>query len=398
MVPPKSGGIFLWGWVPVANASAPMRAALALAGRAVGRTHPNPLVGAVIVSGQRGQIVGRGYHHRAGQPHAEVLAIAQAGPAARGATLYVTLEPCRHTGHTPPCTDAILAAGLSRVVYALPDPHIPAAGGGQVLQAAGVAVEVGDGALEALAQNAGYLSWTVRRRPWVLLKSAVSADGKVATVAAQSKYLTSAAALADVHRLRNAVDAIVVGIGTVLADDPALTCRGVRGGRDPVRVVLDSTGRLPEAARVLGADPSRASGAPTLVYTGHGTTPQFERRVFSRGGEVVQVDETEPGQLDLAAVMADLGERGLYTVLVEGGPTVHAALIRAGLADAWRTYWAPLVLGGPAPGPVGGPGIGRLDAAPRLTPPRVTRLGVDVRLDAYFETSWKELAARCLPD
>lgn len=375
-----------------------MREALRLARRAVGRTHPNPLVGAVIVSAQAGPIVGRGYHHRVGQPHAEVLAIQQAGPAARGGTLYVTLEPCRHTGRTPPCTDAILAAGLSRVVYALPDPHAPAAGGGKVLQAAGVAVDVGDGAEAALAQNVGYLSWTVRRRPWVLLKSAVSADGKVATIAAESKYLTGAAALADVHRLRNAVDAILVGIGTVLADDPALTCRGVRGGRDPVRVVLDSTGRLPEAARVLDPDRSRASGAPTLVYTGHGTTPQFERRVFSRGGEVVQVNESEPGRVDLAAVLADLGERGLYTVLVEGGPTVHAALLSAGLADAWRTYWAPLVLGGPAPGPVGGRGVGALAAAPRLTPPRVTRLGADVRCDAYFEASWKELAARCLPD
>ncbi len=398
MVPPKSGGTFFVGVVQMTGASAPMREALRLAQRAVGRTHPNPLVGAVIASAEADRIVGRGYHHRAGQPHAEVLAIQQAGLAARGGTLYVTLEPCRHTGRTPPCTDAILAAGLSRVVYALPDPHAPAAGGGQVLQAAGVAVEVGDGAEAALAQNAGYLSWTVRRRPWVLLKSAVSADGKVATVAAQSQYLTSAAALADVHRLRNAVDAILVGIGTVLADDPALTCRGVRGGRDPVRVVLDSTGRLPRAARVLDPDRSRASGAPTLVYTGHGTTPQFERQVFSRGGEVVQVDEREPGRLDLDAVLADLGERGLYTVLVEGGPTVHAAFITAGLADAWRTYWAPLVLGGPAPGPVGGRGIETLEAAPHLTVPQVTRLGVDVRYDAYFETSWKELAIRCLPD
>lgn len=385
------------GVVWVANASAPMREALRLARRAIGRTHPNPLVGAVIV-GAHGQVVGRGYHHRAGQSHAEVLAIQEAGPQARGATLYVTLEPCRHTGRTPPCTDAIRAAGLSRVVYALPDPHAPAAGGGPVLQAAGVAVEVGDGAEAALAQNAGYLSWTVRRRPWVLLKSAVSADGKVATVAAESKYLTSAPARSDVHRLRNAVDAILVGIGTVLADDPALTCRGIRGGRDPVRVVLDSTGRLPEAARVLDPDRSRGSGAPTLVYTGHGTTPQFERRVFSRGGEVVQVDESHPGRVDLAAVLTDLGERGLYTVLVEGGPTVHAALITAGLADAWRTYWAPLVLGGPAPGPVGGRGVGALAAAPRLTTPRVARLGVDMRYDAYFETSWKELTTRCLPD
>ena len=374
-----------------------MREALRWARRAIGRTHPNPLVGAVIVSAA-GAPVGRGYHHRAGEPHAEVLAIQQAGALARGGTLYVTLEPCRHTGRTPPCTDAIRAAGLARVVYALPDPHAAAAGGGEVLRRAGLAVEVGDGAEEALEQNAGYFSWTVRRRPWVLLKSAVSADGKVASVAGQSKYLTGPAALADVHRLRSAADAILVGIGTVLADDPLLTCRGIRGGRDPVRVVLDSAGRLAPSARVLNPREQRWAGAPTLVYTGHGTTPQFERQVFSRGGEVVQVDESEPGRLNLAAVLADLGERGLYTVLVEGGPTIHAAFITAGLADAWRAYWAPLLLGGPAPGPVGGAGVAQLQDAPRLAKSRVVRLGPDVRWDAYFEVSWKELASRCLPD
>lgn len=374
-----------------------MRDALRLARRATGRTHPNPLVGAVIVSAG-GAVVGRGYHHRAGEPHAEVLAIQQAGPQARGGTLYVTLEPCRHTGRTPPCTDAICAAGLSRVVYALPDPHAPAAGGGGVLRQAGLAVAVGDGAEAALAQNAGYLSWTVRRRPWVLLKSALTADGKVASVAGHSKYLTGPAALADVHRLRAAADVILVGIGTVLADDPRLTCRGIRGGRDPVRVVLDSTGRLPPTARLLNPSDRAGPGVPTLVYTGHGTTPQFERQVFSRGGEVVQVDEAEPGRLDLAAVLADLGERGLYTVLVEGGPTVHAAFIAAGFADAWRAYWAPLLLGGPAPGPVGGRGVAQLAAAPRLAQPRLARIGPDMRYDAYFEASWKELALRCLPD
>jgi diaminohydroxyphosphoribosylaminopyrimidine deaminase/5-amino-6-(5-phosphoribosylamino)uracil reductase len=375
-------------------ATPPMRAALRLALWAQGRTHPNPMVGAVVV--RDGTIVGRGYHHRAGEAHAEVLALRDAGPLARGSTLYVTLEPCRHTGRTPPCTDAILAAGIGRVVYALPDPHRPAAGGAEVLRQAGLEVACGDGAEEAIRQNVGYLSWVVRGRPWVILKSGMSADGKVATVGGESRYITGAAAQRDVHRLRGAVDAILVGIGTVLADDPALTCRGVRGGRDPVRVILDTSGRLPATARVLNLDPP--SNAPTLVYTAEEPTPAFERQVFSRDGEVIHVGAEGSGRVDLKAVLRDLGERGLYTILVEGGPTVHAALIDAGLADEWRGYVAPVLLGGPAPGPIGGPGRAALSGGVRLTPPTVRRAGADLLYRAYFEASWKELSARCLPD
>lgn len=371
-----------------------MQQALTLAKRAVGNTHPNPMVGAVIV--RDGQVVGRGYHHRAGTAHAEVLALAQARDAARGASLYVTLEPCRHTGRTPPCTEAIMAAGIREVVYALPDPNPRAAGGARDLAAAGITVHAGDGAREALAQNVGYLSWVVRQRPWVLLKSAMSADGKVATVTGASRYLTGDAALDDVHRLRARCDAILVGIGTALADDPALTCRRGRRRRDPVRVVLDTHGRLPPAAQVLNLAPP--SAAPTLIYTGEHVSSEYERGVFARGGEVIQVEEAADGRLSLPAVLRDLGERGLYTILVEGGPTIHSAFIAAGLADAWRGYLAPLVLGGPALGPVGGTGWPTLAQAPRLTEPTVRRVGRDAVYHAYFESSWRELAAACLPD
>lgn len=371
-----------------------MRQALTLANRAMGSTHPNPMVGAVVV--RDGQVVGRGYHHRAGAAHAEVLALGQARDRARGATLYVTLEPCRHTGRTPPCTEAIRAAGIREVVYALGDPNPRAAGGARDLAASGVAVRAGDGAHEALAQNVGYLSWMVRRRPWVLLKTAMSVDGKVATVAGASRYLTGDAALNDVHKLRATYDAILIGIGTALADDPALTCRRGRRRRDPVRVVLDTHGRLSPAAQLLNLAPP--STAPTLVYTGERVSSEYERGVFSRGGEVIQVEAGADGRLSLPAVLRDLGERGLYTILVEGGPTIHSAFIAAGLADAWRAYLAPMILGGPAPGPVGGTGWATLAAAPRLTEPSVRRLGPDAVYQAYFEASWKELAAACLPD
>lgn len=369
--------------------SEPMRQALALAVRARGRTHPNPLVGAVVVND--GRIVGRGYHHRAGDRHAEVLALDDAGAQAQGGTLYSTLEPCRHTGRTPPCTDAIIAAGIRRVVVALRDPYPPAAGGLQVLQAGGIQVELGDGARAALAVNLPYLSWVIRRRPWVTLKSAMSADGRVATVTGASKYLTGEPARRHVHRLRNAADAIVVGIGTVLADDPALTCREVAGGRDPVRVVLDSRGRLRPEARLLHT----GSPAPTLVYTLASAAPAHA--LGASGVEVIRVGEREE-HVDLAAVVRDLGERGLLWLLVEGGPTIHAALLAQGLADSWIGYWAPLILGGPAPGPVGGPGVSDLGAAIALTPLRARRIGADVLVQGEIESSWKELTLRCLPE
>lgn len=367
-----------------------MQRALELAGRGRGHTHPNPRVGAVVV--QNGRIVGEGYHHAPGEPHAEVLALEAAGRDARGATLYVTLEPCRHVGRTPPCTDAILAAGVGRVVVAVPDLHPAAGGGAEVLSRAGVPVEFGDGAEEALALNLPFFSWVIRGRPWVTLKTAMSADGRVATVGGESKYFTSPAARRHVHRVRSRIDAVVVGIGTVLADDPRLTVREVPRGRDPVRVVLDSAGRLPPTARVLQG----GSDSPTLVYTTDRAPAAFERAVFSAGGEVVRVAAWR-GRPDLAEVLRDLGERGLLDVLVEGGPTVHGAFLARGLADAWSAYIAPMLFGGDAPGPVGPPGFARLEAVPRLVRLRHRRIGPDLYYEGFVEASWKELAERCLP-
>lgn len=371
------------------SASPSMRLALNLAAKAQGRTHPNPLVGAVVVAD--GKVVGRGYHRAAGTAHAEVLALEEAGAEARGATLYVTLEPCRHQGRTPPCTDAILGAGIARVVVALLDPNPEAGGGLAVLRAHHIDTESGDGAEQALEQNLAFVSWMVRRRPAVRLKSAVTADGKVATTSGESKYLTGAVARRHVHRLRNTSDAILVGSGTVLADNPSLTCRGVAGGRDPVRVILDSRGRVPATAQIFHT----GSPAPTLVYTLDSVSGTYEREIFAAGGEVVHVSRHE-GRVNLSEVLRDLGERGLLDILVEGGPTVHSSFVTDGLADEWLAYWAPLLVGGPSPGPVGGAGVAHLDDVVRLVAPRTVRLGPDILYRAYFESSWKELRTRCL--
>jgi diaminohydroxyphosphoribosylaminopyrimidine deaminase/5-amino-6-(5-phosphoribosylamino)uracil reductase len=364
-----------------------MKTALTLARRGRGRTHPNPRVGAVVTD-RTGAVVGRGYHRAAGLAHAEVAALTEAGALAHGGTLYVTLEPCRHTGRTPPCTDAIIAAGIRRVVIAIGDPHPLAGGGGDVLRAAGITVEWGDGEAEALEENLPFFSWVIRGRPWVQLKSAVSADGRMATPTGQSKYLTGAEARRDVHRLRNEADAVLVGSGTVLADDPELTCRGIRGGRDPVRVVLDSQGRLTGHERLFRT----GSQAPTLIYTIDSTSISYERRLFQAGGEVVRVDARD-GHVDLTAVLRDLGERDLLDILVEAGPRVQGGLRDAGCLDEWIAYWAPLLIGGSgSPGPVAGPGTGALEQATRLTRPKVTRFGNDWQYRALAARAWEELS------
>ena len=238
-----------------------MKLALSLAARGAGWVSPNPMVGAVVVRG--GKVVGRGYHRRAGLPHAEVEALRSAGETARGADLYVTLEPCNHQGKTPPCTQAILSAGVRRVIIATPDPNPQVTGGGaEFLAARGVEVNVGLLGAEARRLNEAWFHYVNTGRPWVMAKAACSLDGKIATVGGESQWLTGEAARALGHRLRHRVDAMVVGIGTVLADDPQLTTRRPRGqGKDPIRVVLDSRLRLPLTARLLHLD----SEAPTWV-------------------------------------------------------------------------------------------------------------------------------------
>ena len=410
-----------------------MARAVALAEGGRGTTGPNPMVGAVLV--RDGRVVGEGFHLAAGQPHAETLALAAAGPLAAGATCYVTLEPCAHHGRTPPCVDALLAAGVARVVVAVPDPDPRVAGAGLArLAAAGVQVTVGAGADAAADQNAAYLTHRRLGRPRITLKAAASLDGKVAAPDGTSQWITGPAARSDAHRLRAEADAVCVGAGTAMADDPRLTVRlDGYAGRQPLRVLVDATGRVgadghlfdgeaptlvatTATASAAAFDAWKAAGAEVLVC------PQADRpgsRGPGRGGPgnpttaqpvegAVPWHPMGPGEprsvgafggpsvgqgVDLGALTAALGERGVLELLVEGGPRLQASFWAAGLADRLIWYLAPLVIGGDgAPGLLGGDGAATLAAAGRLRLASVDRLGDDLRLVAYPRPTGRQQA------
>ncbi|HEU5319179.1 MAG TPA: bifunctional diaminohydroxyphosphoribosylaminopyrimidine deaminase/5-amino-6-(5-phosphoribosylamino)uracil reductase RibD [Methylomirabilota bacterium] len=355
-----------------------MRRALELAVRARGLTSPNPLVGAVVV--RDGTVVGEGFHERAGGPHAETTALAAAGGRARGATLYVTLEPCVHHGRTPPCAPAVAAAGVARVVAAMmdPDPRVSSRGV-ETLRAAGLAVEVGLLGEEAARQNWTFVTAMRRRRPHVTLKAAMTADGKIADLRGFSRWITGERARAEGHRLRSEVDAIVVGVGTVLHDDPELTVRlGRPWPREPFRVVLDSTARTPPTARLL------RTGTPGRVLVAVGPAAPAGRvaDLTKAGATVLACPVGSDGRVAVAAMLAELFAREVRAVLVEGGGEVHGAFLDAGLVDHVAVFVAPLLLGGrAAPTAVGGAGR-ELGHAVRLERPRVSLLGDDVLLEA----------------
>ena len=339
-----------------------MRAALALARRSLGRTWPNPSVGCVIV--RDGRVIARGRTQEGGRPHAEADAIAHAGEALKGATVYVTLEPCAHHGRTPPCADALVAAGVARVVSALEDPDPRVKGQGHArLKEAGIAVEVGEGAAQAAEINAGFLLRVQEGRPLFHLKLASSLDGRIATASGESRWITGEAARADGQRLRATHDAILVGSGTAVADDPDLTCRlpGL-AGRSPVRIVLDSKARLAPTSKLA----TTARQVPVwLVCTS--AAPAAAREVLNEAGvEIVEVAAGGDGRVDVAAAAQALGARGLTRVLVEGGGQVAAAFLKAGLVDRISSYRAGLVLGGDGRSAVGELGFNRLDFAPRF--------------------------------
>jgi diaminohydroxyphosphoribosylaminopyrimidine deaminase/5-amino-6-(5-phosphoribosylamino)uracil reductase len=359
-----------------------MKLALRLAARGEGWVSPNPMVGAVVV--KSGQVVGRGYHRRAGAPHAEVEALRTAGEAARGADLYVTLEPCNHQGKTPPCTKAILAAGVRRVIIAARDPNPQVTGGGaDFLAAGGVDVDVGLMAAEARRLNEAWLHYVNTGRPWVIAKAACSLDGKIATVGRESQWLTGEAARGLGHRLRHRVDAIVVGIGTVLADDPQLTTRRPRGRgtrRDPIRLVLDSRLRLPLTARLLKLD----SQAPTWVATTSQAPPETIRALTARGAQVLALPG-DAGRVSLPALLAELGARQVQSLLVEGGAETLGTFFDQRLVNQFYFFYAPKILGGQlAPGMVGGHGIIHLGEAHIAKNLSVRRVGGDLLVSGYL--------------
>ena len=364
-----------------------MQRALALARRAKGRTSPNPAVGAVVVRDNR--IVGTGWTQPAGQDHAEVMALRAAGAAASGAALYVTLEPCHLWGRTPPCTDAIGAAGIANVHVATLDPNPRESGQGvATLRSAGIRVAVGEEREGARALNADYARLVTGQRPWIVAKYAMSLDGKIATRTGASRYLTGSTARADVHRLRDEVDAILVGVNTVLQDNPQLTTRlsAEELGREPHhpwRLVLDGKARTPPDSRLL--DPA-LPGRTTLCITAAAPAARVAA-LRAQGVDLIMLPGDTDGRLKLAALAAELGSRGVMSLLVEGGATVHGAFMTAGLVDRVTVYVAPLLIGGvDAPGPVGGVGVSRLSEAIRPAALRVERLGDDVKLTADLTT------------
>lgn len=366
-----------------------MAEALSLAGRAEGMTSPNPLVGAVVLDAD-GEVAGRGWHRKAGELHAEVLALREAGGRARGGVLFVTLEPCSHQGRTPPCAPAVVEAGVARVIAAVLDPNPLVQGKGFAhLRERGVEVEVGIMAEEAVRQNEVYFHWWRCGRPFLTLKAAASLDGKIATRSGQSRWITGEAARNAGHHFRNKMDAILVGVETVLEDDPLLTARpGGVAGKPLTRIVLDSMLRTPSHARVLAS----RQGSSTIVATTDASPLAKETALREAGAEVVRVQADPQGRVSLAPMLEVLGSRGVRHILVEGGGRVHGSFIREGLADRLLYFLAPLIVGdAQAPGAVSGLDEEELQSLPGLFNVTHEVIGDDLLIQGYFKKPiWKE--------
>jgi diaminohydroxyphosphoribosylaminopyrimidine deaminase/5-amino-6-(5-phosphoribosylamino)uracil reductase len=360
-----------------------MARALALAANGLYTTTPNPRVGCVIV--KDGEVIGEGWHERAGGPHAEINALAQAkahGHNARGATLYSTLEPCNHVGRTGPCAEAVIAAGVTRVVVAMTDPNTEAEGGAARMRAAGIAVDVGVCENDARELNIGFVSRVTRGRPWARLKAAASLDGRTALESGASQWITGEAARADGHRLRARACAILTGIGTVRRDDPQLTVRGVSTPRQPRRIVVDRAGETPPSARVL------ADGDAWVVTAGS-RNPEWPA-----GTEVLTFPDADR-RIDLGALMRELGSRGINELHVEAGAKLNGALFAAGLVDEVVVYLAPCLLGDPARGMAEWrSGLASLSDRIPLDIIDVTRVGDDLRIVARVAEGGRVAARR----
>ncbi len=361
-----------------------MHRALDLSSQAIGRVSPNPGVGAVIV--QDGQIVGQGHTEPPGQRHAEIVALDQAGKLASGATMYVTLEPCSHHGRTPPCLDAILDAGIARVVIAVRDPN-PLVNGRSIaaLQEAGVEVEVGTGASEAIRINAGFFRRLQTGRPEIHAKYAMSLDGKIATHTGHARWITGPEAREQAHLIRDRSDAILVGIGTVLADDPMLTTRiddvlaGFGGPSHPVRVVVDSQARTPITAAMLRSE----TPGQTIIAVSELAPANRISELRDTGADILTLPDIN-GRVNLDALMLSLGERGINALMVEGGAQIIGSLADEGLIDRVTAFIAPVLLGGDgAPSPIGGSGVAQADHGLRLVEPAFEQIGDDIRISGY---------------
>jgi diaminohydroxyphosphoribosylaminopyrimidine deaminase/5-amino-6-(5-phosphoribosylamino)uracil reductase len=351
-----------------------MRAALTLARRGLGTVWPNPAVGCVVV--KDGEVVGRGWTQPGGRPHGETEALARAGERAKGATAYISLEPCAHYGKTPPCADALIAAGIARAVVAIGDPDPRVSGRGLArLRSAGIAVETGLCAKEAAEINAGFFSRIAVGRPLVTLKLAATLDGRIATSSGESQWITGEAARNRAHLLRATHDAVMVGVGTVTADDPQLTCRlpGL-AGRSPVRIVIDGGLRTPLTMKLV-AD---AKKVPTWIVHRHGADAARRQTLRDCGVELIEVPVSETVEMDLTIAFAELGKRGLTRVLVEGGSHLAGELLEEGLVDRLAWFHAPSLIGSDGLPAVEAFGVEALSAAPKFRRLSIETIGEDV--------------------
>ncbi|MDD2554807.1 MAG: bifunctional diaminohydroxyphosphoribosylaminopyrimidine deaminase/5-amino-6-(5-phosphoribosylamino)uracil reductase RibD [Syntrophaceticus sp.] len=356
-----------------------MSRALELAEKGRGKTSPNPLVGAVIV--RSGGIVGEGYHQKAGTPHAEIHALRDASEKAKGAIMYVTLEPCCHYGRTPPCTEAIIENGIKEVVVGAVDPNPLVAGKGiKTLEKAGIRVITGVLAKDAQRQNEAFIKYIRFGRPFITLKAAISQDGKIATKTGDSKWITGEEARRLVHQMRATNDAIMVGIGTVLADDPLLTVRLQGQHRQPLRVIIDSSLRIPIDSQLV----KTASQVATIIAAAEGRYSKEKRAELEAMGVEIWDLPAVQKRVDLVTLMQKLGKREITSLLLEGGPTVNTSALEAGLIDKFVFFQAPLIIGGrDSPGVFGGEGCERLSDCLRLNCTSVQKVGDDLMITAY---------------
>lgn len=364
-----------------------MRRALRLAEAGRGGTSPNPMVGAVLVRG--GKAIGEGYHAKIGEAHAEIIALRQAGERARGAVLYLNLEPCTHFGRTPPCVPQVIKAGLKRAVIGMEDPNPLVNGKGiDALRKSGMDVRVGVLGKECRKLNEAFCKYILKKQPFVTLKVAATMDGKIATRDGDSKWISGEASRRLVHRLREQTDGVLVGIGTVLRDDPILTAR-TKKGKEPYRIVLDSRLKIPEDARVFEHSPSEV----ILVTTRSAPAEKIER-LEEKGIRILIIDSKE-GRVDLRICLNKLGEIGLMSILVEGGSKINGSFLDEGLIDKFLLFLSPKCLGDSrAPGIFGGRGVSNLKEAVELKETKTKRIGEDIFVEGYLE--WRTQS--CLPE
>jgi diaminohydroxyphosphoribosylaminopyrimidine deaminase/5-amino-6-(5-phosphoribosylamino)uracil reductase len=357
-----------------------MRAALSLALKGAGRTSPNPLVGALLVRGSR--IIAAGYHRRAGGDHAEIAALKRAGKKARGATLYLNLEPCSHYGRTPPCTQSLIQAGIKAVVAGMADPNPLVAGRGiRELRKAGIQVRTGVLEEESRRLNEAFAKYITRRIPFVTLKLAASLDGKIAAATGHSRWITGAAARRRVHAMRHRVDAVMVGLGTVIADNPQLTCR-IPGGRNPIRIVLDSSLRIPLAARVL-----RERGK-TIVVAGPRVPPKKLRAVERLGAEVWRLPLRD-GRVPLLPLLREMGKREMTSVMIEGGAATAAFALGEKVVDKLCFFYAPKIIGADGLAMIGPLGVKKMMQSKPIKNLELEKVGEDFLVTGYLSESQK---------